>query len=70
MIVLTTFDLDECVYASLAAGATGFLLKDTTAGRILAAVRTIAAGGRAARAADHPTGGRPVGARRGDREDG
>ena len=29
VLILTTFDLDEYVYASLRAGASGFLLKDT-----------------------------------------
>lgn len=44
VIVLTTFDLDEYVYAALAAGASGFLLKDTPAHRIITAVQAIAAG--------------------------
>ena len=44
VVVLTTFDLDEYVYGALAAGAAGFLLKDTPAERIIGAVRTIAAG--------------------------
>jgi DNA-binding NarL/FixJ family response regulator len=42
--VLTTFDLDEYVYASLRAGASGFLLKDTPPRELLAAIRVIAAG--------------------------
>ena len=33
MIILTTFDLDEHVYAALRAGASGFLLKDVAPGR-------------------------------------
>ena len=33
IIILTTFDLDEYVYAALRAGASGFLLKDAPAGR-------------------------------------
>ena len=44
MLVLTTFDLDEYVYDALRAGASGFLLKDVTAERLIEAVRIIAAG--------------------------
>ena len=44
IIILTTFDLDEYVFAGLQAGASGFLLKDTLAADLLAAVRTVAAG--------------------------
>jgi len=44
VIILTTFDLDEHVYAALAAGASGFLLKDVTAERLFDAVRVVAAG--------------------------
>ncbi len=44
MIVLTTFDLDEYVVAALQAGASGFLLKDSTAADIVSAVRAVAAG--------------------------
>ncbi|MGF1432513.1 response regulator [Kitasatospora sp. LaBMicrA B282] len=44
IIILTTFDLDEYVYAALRAGAAGFLLKDTPPERLLAAVETVAAG--------------------------
>jgi DNA-binding NarL/FixJ family response regulator len=44
VLVLTTFDLDEYVYASLRAGASGFLLKDTPPRELLAAIRVIAAG--------------------------
>jgi len=44
VVVLTTFDLDEYVYAALSAGASGFLLKDTPPERIVAAMHTIAAG--------------------------
>jgi DNA-binding NarL/FixJ family response regulator len=44
VLILTTFDLDEYVYAALRAGASGFLLKDTPPGELLAAIRTIAAG--------------------------
>ncbi len=45
ILMLTTFDLDEHVYDALAAGASGFLLKDVTAERLFDAVRVIAAGG-------------------------
>jgi DNA-binding NarL/FixJ family response regulator len=44
VLVLTTFDLDEYVYDALAAGASGFLLKDMHRDELVAAVRTIAAG--------------------------
>jgi DNA-binding NarL/FixJ family response regulator len=44
VLILTTFDLDEYVYAALRAGASGFLLKDTRPEELLAAIRTIAAG--------------------------
>jgi DNA-binding NarL/FixJ family response regulator len=45
ILMLTTFDLDEHVYDALAAGASGFLLKDVTAERLFEAVRVIASGG-------------------------
>ena len=44
VIVLTTFDLDDYVYGSLRAGASGFLLKDADGDQLVAAVRVIAAG--------------------------
>jgi DNA-binding NarL/FixJ family response regulator len=44
VLILTTFDLDEYVYAALRAGASGFLLKDALAEDLLAAVRTVASG--------------------------
>jgi DNA-binding NarL/FixJ family response regulator len=44
VLILTTFDLDENVYAALSAGASGFLLKDATPEEILHAVRVIAGG--------------------------
>ncbi len=44
VLVLTTFDLDEYVYAALGAGASGFLLKDTSPQRLLAAIDTVALG--------------------------
>jgi DNA-binding NarL/FixJ family response regulator len=43
-LMLTTFDVDEYVYRALAAGASGFLLKDATAAELLNAVRVVAAG--------------------------
>ena len=44
VLVLTTFDLDEYVYAALRAGASAFLLKDAGPGELLHAIRTVAAG--------------------------
>jgi DNA-binding NarL/FixJ family response regulator len=44
VIVLTTFDLDEYVLAAIAAGASGFLLKDAPPDEMLDAVRTVHAG--------------------------
>ncbi|GAA4259430.1 response regulator transcription factor [Dactylosporangium darangshiense] len=44
ILILTTFDLDRYVYAALRAGASGFLLKDLTADRLVAAVRMARAG--------------------------
>lgn len=44
VIMLTTFDLSEYVYEALRIGASGFLLKDTPADRLLDAVRVVAAG--------------------------
>jgi DNA-binding NarL/FixJ family response regulator len=43
-IILTTFDLDEYVFAALRAGASGFLLKDTLPADLLTAIRVVAAG--------------------------
>jgi DNA-binding NarL/FixJ family response regulator len=42
--VLSTFDLDEYVYAALRAGASGFLLKDARPDELLAGVRAVAVG--------------------------
>jgi DNA-binding NarL/FixJ family response regulator len=44
ILILTTFDLDEYVFAALRAGASGFLLKDTPPAELLAGVRLVAAG--------------------------
>jgi DNA-binding NarL/FixJ family response regulator len=44
VVILTTFDLDRYVYAALAAGASGFLLKDVTPEYLVAAVRLVRAG--------------------------
>ena len=44
VLVLTTFDLDEYVYAALKAGASGFLLKDATREQIIEGVRAVVRG--------------------------
>jgi DNA-binding NarL/FixJ family response regulator len=44
VLILTTFDLDEYVFAGLRAGASGFLLKDAPPADLLNAVRTVASG--------------------------
>lgn len=44
VLMLTTFELDEYVYAALRAGASGFLLKDTPPEDLLGAIRVVAAG--------------------------
>jgi DNA-binding NarL/FixJ family response regulator len=43
-LILTTFDLDEYVFAALRAGASGFLLKDTLPADLITAIRVVAAG--------------------------
>ena len=45
VLVLTTFDLDEYVFAALRNGASGFLLKDALPDDLLGAIRTVAGGG-------------------------
>lgn len=45
VVVLTTFDLDEYVYGALSAGASGFLLKDTTPEDLDRAIHVVADGG-------------------------
>ncbi len=44
VLVMTTFDVDEYVYAALRAGASGFLLKDAQPEELLAAIRAVATG--------------------------
>ena len=44
VVILTTFDLDEYVYAALQSGASGFLLKDVSPEHLVGAVRTVAVG--------------------------
>ncbi|RKN47586.1 response regulator [Micromonospora endolithica] len=44
VLILTTFDLDEYVYAGLRAGASGFLLKDVRPEELIAGIRAVASG--------------------------
>ncbi len=44
VLVLTTYDLDEYVYAAIRAGASGFLLKDVRAAELVDAIRVVARG--------------------------
>jgi DNA-binding NarL/FixJ family response regulator len=44
VVVLTTFDVDEYVYAAIRAGASGFLLKDARPEELLGALRAVVAG--------------------------
>ncbi|MFD9733297.1 response regulator [Umezawaea sp. NPDC059074] len=44
VIILTTFDLDDYVYAALRAGASGFLVKDTEPAEMLHGIRVVARG--------------------------
>jgi DNA-binding NarL/FixJ family response regulator len=44
VLMLTTFDLDELVYAAMAAGASGFLLKDVPREQLVGAIRMVARG--------------------------
>jgi DNA-binding NarL/FixJ family response regulator len=44
IIILTTFDLDDYVYAALRVGASGFLLKDAQPADLLSAIRAVASG--------------------------
>jgi DNA-binding NarL/FixJ family response regulator len=45
VVVVTTFDSDEYVFAALRAGASGFLLKDAPEDQLIAAIHTVADGG-------------------------
>lgn len=70
VLVLTTFDLDEYVFAALRAGASGFLLKDARPEELLGAIRSVAAGDAVVapsatrRLLDHVTGSLPGGSAR------
>ena len=44
VLILTTFDLDDYLVAAMRAGASGFLLKDSTAHELLAGIRAVARG--------------------------
>lgn len=44
VLILTTFDLDDLVHAALAAGASGFMLKDAPPEELIRAVKVVAAG--------------------------
>lgn len=44
ILMLTTFDLDDLVYAAMAAGASGFLLKDVPRDQLIGAIRMVARG--------------------------
>src|SRR4029077_4284991 len=44
IVILTTFDLDEYVYAAIQSGASGFLLKDVSPEHLVGAVRTVSVG--------------------------
>jgi DNA-binding NarL/FixJ family response regulator len=44
VLILTTFDLDDYVYAALRAGASGFLLKDVEPAELVDAIRVVASG--------------------------
>jgi two-component system NarL family response regulator len=69
ILVLTTYDNDESVFRALENGAKGYLLKDCSTGDLLAAIRTINAGGAhvseraAARLAERAMAGGPLSAR-------
>jgi len=44
VMMLTTFDMDECVYEALRAGASGFLVKDVPPEQLVAGIRSVASG--------------------------
>ena len=61
--MLTTFDLEDYVYAALRAGASGFLLKDAPAEQLVAAIEVVARGDALLAPAGHAPadrGGRPA----------
>ena len=64
VLVLTTFDLDEYVFAALKAGASGFLLKDARPADLLNAIRNVAAGEAVMAPSRDPPVARPRGADR------
>ena len=45
ILVVTTFGEDEMLWGALEAGAAGFVLKDSSADELIAAVRAVAGGG-------------------------
>ena len=49
VLILTTFDLDEYVFAALHAGASGFMLKDRPPEELLSAIRVIGPARRSSR---------------------
>ena len=67
VVVLTTFDVDEYVFAAIRAGASGFLLKDARPEELLGAVRAVLAGDAVVapsatrRLLDHVAGALPTG---------
>jgi DNA-binding NarL/FixJ family response regulator len=69
VVVLTTFDLDEYVFAAIRAGASGFLLKDARPDELLGAIRSVVAGDAVVapsatrRLLEHVAGSLPAGAR-------
>jgi DNA-binding NarL/FixJ family response regulator len=60
ILIATTFDLDEYVFSTLRAGASGFVLKDIEPDDLVAAVRTVAGGPRPHRPWGHPQAHRRV----------
>ena len=66
ILVLTTFDLDEYVYAAVRAGASGFLLKDVRPGDLVDAIRLVANGNALLGPERHPAAARAL-RRRGTR---
>ncbi len=58
VLILTTFDRDDYLFAALRAGASGFLLKNGTPEELIEAIRVLARGDASARPGDHPPGDR------------